>query len=710
MPAPRPVLPSGRAGDRRRASARPWVAVAAAVAAAVTSLRGDVTLPGVFSDHAVLLRSDAVPVWGWAQPGEEVTVEIAGRTARTTADAGGRWRASLDLAGAAPGPFELVVEGRNRVVARDVLVGETWLASGQSNMDHPLRLSLGAAEEIARSDNPQLRLFKMRRLPSLEPLSEFTGQWLVANPATAGRFTGVGYFFGQQLQRTLRTPVGLIDPSIGGSPVEAWISNESVAADPALRAGRDRRLEDLATHPERLPRFRADFVRWQRETGREDRRATEPSRYAAPGAEVAGWLTIQLPAVFTDVGLPDSGAVWLRRTVPVSAAMAGRPLRLDLGALEGYVEVYWDGEKIGETTVQGNPGLESRFTYEIPARLVREGEATLAARVFSPAGGAAIRASAAGSNFRVILDGNHRVFLAGEWRALVEFAFPPLPAAAPAAPREPNAPGELRGFASTLFNGQLHPLIPYAVRGCLWYQGEGNVDRAAQYRASLPRLIDDWRRHWRQPRLPFYFCQLPNFGPHSATPGESAWAELRESQDAALAVPDTGMAVLLDVGEEADLHPRDKRTPGERLARLALARTYGQPVPCEGPRLAGLAREGAALRLRFTHTDGGLVARPLPATYQPRSTDAATRPLPRHVPGSQLEGFAVCGADGRWVWADASIDGDTVLVRAAGVESPTAVRYAWSDNPVCNLYNGAGLPAAPFRTDRQPLSTRDGTY
>ncbi len=677
---------------------------------AITWLRADVTLPGLFSEHAVLLRFHAVPVWGTAAPNETVSVAIAGRAARTRADAEGRWFVTLDLADAAAGPFELMIEGNNRVVIRDVVIGETWLTAGQSNMEHPVHLSIGAREAIAGSANPQLRLFKMPRQPSREPLTTLQGKWVLADPATVGRFSGVGYFFGQRLQSELKMPIGMIDTSIGGTPVEGWISREGIAADPLLRAGRDRRLEDLDLYPERLRRFREDMVRWQRECRREDRSGGAPVRYAAPTADTTGWRKVGLPVRYVDAGLPEAGAVWLRRRVAVSAAMAGKTLRIDLGAHQGFVEVYWDGEKIGETTVHGFPGLESKWTYQVPARLARAGESVLAMRTFNPAGGAEIRGAAAGSNFRVILDGDNRVFLAGDWLASVEYVFPPLAPGAPPAPREPALPPEPRGLASGLFNGQIHPLLPYAVRGILWYQGEGNVERAAQYQTTFPRLIEDWRRCWKRPDLPFYFCQLPNFNAPATSPGDSSWAELRDAQDATLALPATGQVILLDVGEQADLHPRDKRTPGERLARLALARDYGRPVVWSGPRFADLVREGAKLRLRFQHVDGGLVARALPATYRPRSNEATTRPLPRHSPAGELEGFAVGGADGRWCWATARIDGDTVLVHAAEIPEPTAVRYAWSDFPVCNLYNGAGLPAAPFRTDRQPLSTRDGSY
>jgi lysophospholipase L1-like esterase len=245
----------------------------------------------------------------------------------------------------------------------------------------------------------------------------------------------------------------------------------------------------------------------------------------------------------------------------------------------------------------------------------------------------------------------------------------------------------------------VHPILPYAIRGVLWYQGESNVGSASLYRTSFPLLMQDWRQHWQQGDFPFYYCQLANYRAKTDQPGDSVWADLREAQAKTLSVPNTGMAVLIDTGESEDIHPQSKQVAGERLARIALAKTYGRDVVDSGPVYTSMKVEGSAIRLHFDHLGGGLIAKEVPATYDVMRKAGKAAPLVRNSPHSQLEGFAICGADKKWVWADAKIDGDTVMVYSTQVATPIAVRYAWADNPSCNLYNHAGLPASPFRTD-----------
>lgn len=302
--------------------------------------------------------------------------------------------------------------------------------------------------------------------------------------------------------------------------------------------------------------------------------------------------------------------------------------------------------------------------------------------------------------------------LKGEWLAKVETALPPLESVALSAlPSRPAAvPYDPQNVAGYLFNGMISPVIPYGLRGVIWYQGEGNWNRGYQYRTEFPALIKDWRAKWGRGDFPFYYCQVANLSAHPAKPGNSEQAELREAQSMALALPNTGQAILIDIGEENNIHPANKVEVGDRLARIALARDYGKNVVYSGPVYAGMSVEGGKIRVKFTHTDGGLVAKPMPAVYQPLSTDPKTVPVVRNSPGSELEGFAVCGEDRKWQWADAKIDGDTVVAGSAQVPKPVAVRYAWASNPVCNLYNGAGLPTSPFRTDDFPLSSRNNKY
>ncbi|HWL51063.1 MAG TPA: sialate O-acetylesterase [Chthoniobacteraceae bacterium] len=486
------------------------------------------SLPSVFSDHAVLKPSARTPIRGRGQPGKPVLVSLAGVSARTLVRADGAWSVALDLRSAGEGPHTLVAQcGEERREIVDVLLGEVWFCSGQSNMDLLVCESTHAAGAEAAPPLPRLREFRVRKTASAVPQDDAEGQWIVATPESVPRFGAVSYYFGRKLVGELERPVGIIQSSWGNTPIEPWISRTALHSDPRL-AEDERRL-------------RAYF---KAQTGDEPEEAVLQARHV--------------------------------------------------------------------------PGF--------------------------------------------------------------------------------------------LFHTMVAPFRGYGVSGFLWYQGESNVSRAAAYRTAFPLLVHDWRTHWAQGELPFYYCQIANYGPKSARPGESTWAELREAQERTLSVAATGEAVLIDAGEEADIHPRDKRTAGERLAAIALANSYHREVPFSGPRYDSLEIRGGEAHLRFRHSQEGLFARELPATYRLRSTGPTEATLLRNSPGSELEGFAICGADRCFHWAQARIEGETVIVSSPEVPEPVAVRYAWADNPTCNLYNAAGLPAAPFRTDDFPLSTEGGRY
>jgi sialate O-acetylesterase len=664
----------------------------------------DVSLPAIFSHHAVLQRGARVPVWGKASPHEAVSVAVAGVTGSTRADAAGRWRVALDLAESRPGPHELVVTGHNRLVVSDVVLGEVWLASGQSNMEWMLSGADDAAVEIARPANPLLRQFTVKRAAAKTPQDDCVGSWSIAGPATSARFSAIAYHFGRRIQLETGGPVGMINASWGGTAIELWLSEAAIARDPALHLGQQRALE-------REPRFAAELAAyaesgraWAEKHQRADREPPDLARFTGPSPAAAErWPKVVLPEGLAAAPLPKSGAIWLRRTVRVPARVETigleRGFLLSIGAFAGFDRVYWNGVKIGESSWAKPPPAGGR-RYAVPPALLQPGtEATVALRIFNPLDTGFALTVPEGAVFLA-----DTADLRGAWEVTTEFALPTLTAEAVAT--YPRTAPRASTVASRMFNGLIAPLAGYALRGFIWYQGESNVGRAVQYAQTFPALIRDWREHWGGPELPFYFCQLANANTPPAQPGDSGWAELREAQTRTLAVPRTGQAVLIDLGEADDLHPRNKREPAERLARLALRHDYGRTVETSGPVFASATAEGAAMRIRFRSTSGGLVARPLPAAYRPRSTLPRTVPLVRRSPGGAVEGFALCGADRRWVWADAArIEGDTVIVSSPQVTAPVAVRYAWADNPTCNLCNGAGLPAAPFRTDDFPLST-----
>jgi sialate O-acetylesterase len=426
-----------------------------------------------------------------------------------------------------------------------------------------------------------------------------------------------------------------------------------------------------------------------------------------------GWKEVTLPGDLGKQGLSDAGVIWLRRTVAITDSAANHYLVLSLGNLRDFDQVYWNGVRVGETTADNStctiasPRATNDRRYDVPGTQVRKGESVLAIRLFSPAGNAGVDGNPV---FTGSVSWRAEPFVGG-WMAKAEYELPALTDEARAAyPQRPLHPPADKEIPSHLFTSMIQPLSPYGLRGFIWYQGNANEGRAYQYRTAFKILIQDWREVWHDDTLPFYYCQLENSGLKKNIPGDDGAAELREAQSMALALPHTGQAVFIDIGEEANVHYKDKKDAGERLALIALAETYGQSISYSGPVYQSMSVEGSQIRVTFQHADGGLVAKPLPDTYQPNSTLPETKPLIKNSPASDLEGFAICGDDHKWVWADAKIDGDSVLVSSSQVTTPVAVRYAWSGNPTCNLYNGAGLPASPFRTDDFPAITLNNRY
>lgn len=648
--------------------------------------RANVTLPSLLSNHAVLQKSERTPLWGNAATGEKVKVTLGGAQAETSAGGDGKWRVYLDVTRLGDGPFDLIVEGANRLVVQDVVIGEVWVCSGQSNMAFGLARAAEAAEEIPQSANPLLRQFRVANVGAETAEENCKGAWIVARPDTAKEFGAVSYFFGKKVQQTIRQPVGLILAAWAGTSALSWLPQEAFDAEPEWQsklASVKKRVDDFPVLKEQyLPAYR----QWEKQFMRTDR-PSDPARYAAEDAAPDGWITVTLPAALKAAGLPDSGAVWFRKTFTVPAGSLDNAM-IQLGAVRDFNACYINGKKIGETTVESlKGGFDVRYT--LPKGALREGENTVAVRLCAPSE----RASMPSTLFVGI--GSARLLMNGEWLAKVETELPALSGEArKALPTIPPNPGT-HSVPGRIFNGMIHPLMASPIRGVIWYQGEQDTGQPGGYAKIFEALIRGWRKGWGCD-VPFYFCQLPNYGVKKDEPDNSLWALLREAQSKALALPNTGQAVLIDLGEE-DVHPIHKREVGERLARLALAQTYKQPGTASGPVYQSMTMEGDKVRLSFLHAGGGLVAKPLTAHYRPTSMSPALKPLVRHSPDGELEGFALCGENKKWAWATARIEGDTVLVWSPAVPRPVAVRYAWADNPTCNLYNGAGLPAAPFQ-------------
>ena len=675
-------------------------ALALLAAAFAVSLRADIVLPSLLSTHAVLQKSAATRIWGKADPGEKVHITLGSVQADTEAGADGRWQATVNLLKSDAGPFDLVVTGKNTLTVADVMVGEDWLCAGQSNMQWSLR---GDAKEMtwlltSKHTNPMLRQFQVAIDTAADPRDDCKGAWTVATPQDAPAFTGVGYFFGKKLQTELQVPVGLIHSSVGGTPIEQFMSLEAFEKLPSLNAGRLARLKTFDAFPGRLQEFVTAYNAWTAKYDRQDKIA-DPALFAGPDIPVTDWSPMPIPGKAA-----SPGTLWVRHTVEAAGLAVGHPATLTLGGLHDFVSIYWNGALITQTD-PAHPPIAGIYKFTIPGEQVRAGTNVLALRLVSAADppglydhGVSLGLGGQGSPVK----------WEGDWLAKMENTLPPVTDQArhefPKAPFPPSI-----SLACSVYNAMIAPLLPFTLRGITWYQGEANVPRAQQYKSCFQAMIEDYRQKWGS-ELPFYFCQLPNYLPAPNDYSRGRWAELREAQAAALALPETGQAVLIDVGEEGNLHPFDKRDPGERLALIALANTYGKAVAYSGPVFHSLTVDGSRARVKFTHLDGGLVARPVPEGYKPNTNAPVVKPLVRTSPQSQLEGFAVCGEDGKWVWADASIVGDTVVVSAPAVSRPVAVRYDWSDSPWGNLYNGAGLPASPFRTDTQPELSANNKY
>jgi sialate O-acetylesterase len=645
-------------------------------------VRAAVRLPAIFSDHMVLQKADRVPVWGWAQPGEGISVTLNGQIAVATANSEGKWNTTLGLQDSPPGPFEMTIQGNtDTVTVRDIVVGEVWLASGQSNMEQMMFSQKHAEEETATADNPMLRQFITIKTVSLSPQENVEGFWLKVAPGQTSTMTALGYYFSKELHQALQRPVGIIKASWGGLKIEKFIQPESYDLAVQFRNTRAARQKDVLAKAE-------TFVQWMEGTGRTDQTDMDRELFLEDVAsEVNGWVHVNDKENFGHTELPHYGAVWFRKEIILAAAQCEVPQYLFLGYHDiDFVDIYFNGELVEQVDMEDYTTF-SRLTSRIyiTTDLMKEGVNQLALRVFAPHK----RFSFA---WAPMLNGRS---VAGGWMAKAEYGLPELS-------EESDPPPSLSSLLTVdcaVYDGMIRPLISYAVKGVLWYQGESNVNNANAYCELMPLLINSWRSGWENPGMPFYYCQLANYSEKKDQPEESKWAELREAQLMTLSVPDTGMAVLIDTGESKDIHPQSKDVAGARLARIALSKAYGVPIPCSGPIFESLSAENGKIRLRFSHVGGGLVAEELPEVYWVSRKTGETAPLSRNSPGSELEGFAICGKDRNWVWADAKIDGDTVLVWSDGIRSPVAVRYAWADNPTCNLYSDAGLPASPFQAE-----------
>lgn len=636
------------------------------------SATANVTVPGIFGDNMVLQRNKPIPVWGWANANETIVVTLNKQKATGKADKSGKWMVTLSPEEAG-GPFVLTIKGANSITFSNVLIGEVWVCSGQSNMEWPLRSATNAEQEIAAANYPQIRHFTVQKDVSSTPQKNVKGgNWQVAEPKNAGEFSAVAYFFARKLYKELNVPIGLINTSWGGTHVETWTSREAfqgseefksmIATVPVVN------MDSLAKI--KAAQFEKDMVKWRGEVLPQSLLGS----WNNPGFDDSKWNKLNEPGIWEGQGLEGvDGVLLFRKTFTVDADKAGSPAVLELAKIDDNDITYINGVKVGETS-----GYNAARQYTVPAGLLKAGNNSIAVRITDNGGGGGFHS---GLPMQISVGGAVQS-LAGQWSYKIE----KINQGTSGFNLGPN------DYPSLLYNAMLHPLIPYAIRGAIWYQGESNAGRAWQYRTAFPLMITDWRRQWNGGDFPFYFVQLASFDAGGSTNKASGyqWAELREAQTLTLSLPNTGMAVTSDVGEVGDIHPRNKQDVGLRLALAALSGTYNKPVVGSGPMFQSMKIEGNKVILTFSNVGSGLMAKD---KY------------------GYLKGFELAGADQNYAFAKASIEGDKVVVYSDSISAPVAVRFGWfddlSDN---NLFNKEGLPAVPFRTDNWERVTVAGKF
>jgi sialate O-acetylesterase len=623
---------------------------------------GQIKLPKLISDGMVLQRDADVKIWGWAAKNEPITVQFLDSTYRTVTDSLGTWTIRLAPLSAG-GPYTMTFIASDTIHIQDIMVGDVWICSGQSNMELPVqRVRLRYEKEIANSDNPSIRCFTVPQKYNFNlPQNDVeSGCWLATNPKTVLSFSAAAYFFAKELFDTYKIPIGLIHTSLGGSPAESWMSEEALKQFPN-HFQEAQKFKDSSLIHQIESQDSARIQSWY-EKLREKDEGFQPSHksWNDPTLNTFKWSTMKIPGYWSNTKLGNvNGVVWFRKEFKIPPSMAGLPAKLNLGRIVDADSVFINGVFVGTTSYQYPPRR-----YEVPAGVLNKGKNIIAVRVINEQGSGGFVLD---KPYEITVDGQ-TIDLKGNWRYHLGATMEPL-----------ASQTFIRWKPLGLYNAMINPLLNYRIKGVIWYQGEANTGRSAEYKNLFSALIQDWRSHWNQGDFPFLFVQLPNFMESKSKPSESNWALLREAQLKTLSVPNTGMAVTIDIGEWNDIHPLNKKEVGKRLALAAQKVAYGNTtIVHSGPLYQSMKIEGRNVILTFNNIGSGLVAKG----------------------GKKLKCFAIAGVDKHFVWANAKIEKDKVIVWSDKVSDPVSVRYAWADNPEgANFYNKEGLPASPFGTD-----------
>lgn len=623
-------------------------------------------LAQLFSSNMVLQQGIATPVWGTAKKGTTVSIILNGKQAVASVGRDGKWMGKLPPQQAG-GPYVMkVMDEADTLVLTNVMIGEVWVCSGQSNMEMPVGNWGKVAnyeQEIAGANYSNIRLMHLRKSASNTPEDEVQlynkEQWQVCSPATIANFSAVAYFFAKNIYQKHPVAIGLIQATYGGTVAQAWVSGASLSTMSEFTKD----IASIEKHPQQevMKTYNTALQQWIQKTEPLDSGFANNEPLWNNEGNKSSWKNMVLPAYFDEAGLTDfSGFVWFKKKFQLTPEFISKDLTISIGSLGDEDIAYFNGVEIGRNIIAG------KRLYTVPKQLIKAGENTLIIRLLVYHKYANIYGE--GDRFSISAGDTSKIPLAGNWQYKIgyEAANPP-----PAEPDDPNR-------TTVLYNAMIHPLIPYGIRGVIWYQGEYNVGRAVQYCTLFPLLINDWRTHWKQGNFPFYFVQLANYKPvDTLPPALSEWAELREAQTYALKLRNTAMAVAIDLGEAEDIHPKNKQEVGRRLALIARAKLYGDDINYSSPAYSYYTVNGNKSRIFFTHIAGGL------------HTNG----------GTQIKGFTLAGRDHIFYNAHAILKNHSVIVYHNKVPHPKIIRYSWADNPVGNLYNGYKLPLIPFRTN-----------
>jgi len=638
-------------------------------------LNAKVKLPSIFTNNMVLQQQSEVPFWGETSPNKIVRINTSWnkKTIKTTADLNGKWKTTV-LTPIYGGPYSIEISDGQKLKLDNVMIGEVWLCSGQSNMEMPLAgwgKIMNYQKEISAANYPNIRFFTVQKNISSKQLADMTaksGGWLTCTPETVADFSALGYFFGKNLFENKNIPIGLINSSWGGTYVEAWTSGKSLKTMPEFRSAVDE-MEHKEMNTEILKiQYKADSARWNKQVIDFDKGFLNGNPiWVDNNLDETGWKSMRIPDKWENAGLPDfDGVIWFRKTIVIPTDWQNKKLSLNLDVIDDNDITYFNGVKVGSTD-----GWTMTRNYSIPASIVHAGKAVITVRVLDTAGSGGMYGDAA--LMKLSLTNDKSISLTGDWHYKIGFNQNLIKISdAPVHWDNPNQP-------TVLYNAMINPFVPFTIKGVIWYQGENNADKAYQYRELFPLLIKDWRKQWKI-NFPFYFVQLANYTASLPEPSNATWAELREAQLKTLNLENTGMAVTIDIGDAKDIHPKNKQEVGRRLSLIARATTYNEDIPFSGPIYDSYRIEGNKIRISFKYADKGL----------------------KTPNGETLKGFAIAGLDHQFHWATAQIIGTDVILSYKDIENPIAVRYGWAANPVCNLFNSADLPASPFRTDDWP--------